>query len=171
MKRFLYLAFVVMLLPAAPLAAESTSENPLDRIAWMVGTWIGEKKAADGTPEIVEVTFDWAGHKKIIFYKISSKQEDRTTTITEGMCGWHPGKKQLVLWEFDNEGNLYESVMVVHGNKQSYEEMLYQANGATTPVRAEVMRENDNRFSFKAFVPKNGEWPEVFHLTYDRVRN
>jgi hypothetical protein len=29
------------------------------------------------------------------------------------MCGWHPGKKQLVLWEFDQEENLYESVMIV----------------------------------------------------------
>jgi hypothetical protein len=49
--------------------------------------------------------------------------------------------------------------------------MLYQVSGATTPVRAEVIRESENRFSFKAFVPKNGEWPEVLQVTYDRANH
>ena len=149
--------------------AESKEDNPLDQIAWMVGDWIGERKAADGIPETIEVTFEWASHKKIIYYKIVRKPGDGAVASTEGMCGWHPGKKQFVLWEFDQEGNLYESVMVVHGNGQSLQEMLYQVNGATTPVRAEVVRENENRFSFKASVPKNGAWPEVFQVTYNRA--
>jgi len=131
---------------------------------------VAENQAPDGSPVITEVVFDWASHKKLITYSIIRKYGAKTVPTIEGMCGWHPGKKQLVLWEMDNHGNLTEAMLIVNGNKQSYEELLYQADGSTLPIRAQGIREGEDVFIFKASIPKEGEWVEVFRADYKRVK-
>lgn len=69
----------------------------------------------------------------------------------------------------DNEGNLTESLLLVNGGKLNYEELIYQADGKTLPVRAEVTHEGENAFVFTASVARKGVWPEVFRAEYKRV--
>lgn len=149
----------------------ASSENPLDEIAWLVGgTWVAESKTPEASPVTTEAAFDWASHKKAILYSIVRKYENKTVPTLEGVCAWHPGKKQLVLLEVDNEGNLTESIVTVYGTKVSYEELIYQASGTTQPVRAQTTREGEDAFIFSASVPQEGEWRDVFLARYKRVK-
>lgn len=147
--------------------------NPLDPIAWLVGgTWVTTTKASDGSLVTIEVTFEWASHKKLIKYTIINPNYGGKAVPThEGICGWHPGKKQLVLWETDNDGNLTEAVLIAQGNKLLLEELFYRADGTTRPQRVEVVRESADEFTFKAWVPKEGEWVEAVRFKYKHVKN
>lgn len=164
---------IICLSAAGPVAAQTTyaGDNPLDQIAWVVGgTWVAKSKAPDGSSVTIQFACKWASHKRLITYTIIKKYVDKTVPTIEGMIGWHPGKKQLVLWEMDNEGNLTESLLIVTGNNLSYNEVIYKKDGATLPVRAETIRQGEDAFVFKASVPKEGEWLEVFRADYQRVK-
>lgn len=176
-KRTLLLASIVALLSldarGAIGAGSSVAASQDDRLAplvWLVGTWTGQAKAPDGSLSTVELTYQWADHKRAMKYTVARRVGENLVTILEGTCAWHPGRKQLVLWEVDHEGNVTESIVVAHGSRVSYQEMIYAASGLTEAVRAEAVRDGDRRFVFRASVPRAGEWPVVFEATYTRTR-
>jgi hypothetical protein len=87
----------------------------------------------------------------------------------EGICGWHPTKKTLVLWDVDQDGNVTESTLLAEASKVVYDEVIHGADGSALPVRAEALREGDDRFVFRASVEKDGSWPVVFEAVYSRA--
>lgn len=162
---------VIMILAGSERGRAQTQANPnaLDRIAWLVGgTWVAESKTPDGAPVTTEATYHFTSHRKAIRYSIVRKIEGKEVPVLEGLCGWHPGKKQLVIWEVDFEGNVTESILVVQDKTMSYNEMIFATAGSTQPVRAEAIREGDDQFVFRASVPKGGQWPVVFEARYQR---
>jgi hypothetical protein len=171
--RFLTALVLGLTAGIVPASAQPTIDDQgrLAPVAWLVGgTWVGEAKAPDGSISTVELTYAWADHRKAMKYSIVRRVGNRLVPALDGICAWHPGKKQIVLWEVDNDGNVTESILVPHGTRVSFDEMLYAAAGTTQPVRAEIARQGENDFLFKAAIPKGGEWVVVFEARYTRKR-
>jgi uncharacterized damage-inducible protein DinB len=147
--------------PAAP-------PNPVDALAWLLGTWTADGKLPDGTPATIEATFRWANHRRAIKYSIIKRAGGRVLPSVEGLCGWHPTKKTLVLWEVDQDANLTEGTLVAEPRRIAYQEVIHGADGSALPVRAETVRDGEDRFVFKASVEKDGSWPVVFEAVYRR---
>jgi hypothetical protein len=164
-----------LLMPAAAIAQapprdQTPAPNPVEALAWLVGgVWSAESKLPDGSPATIEATFHWAGHRRALKYSLVRRSGGRVLPSVEGICGWHPARKTLVLWEMDQDGNLTESTLRAEGPKVSYDEVIYGADGSVLPVRAEAVREGDDRFVFKASVEKDGAWPVVFEAVYQRA--
>jgi hypothetical protein len=164
-----------LLMPAAAIAQapprdQTPAPNPVEALAWLVGgIWSAESKLPDGSPATIEATFHWAGHRRALKYSLVRRSGGRVLPSVEGICGWHPARKTLVLWEMDQDGNLTESTLRAEGPKVSYDEVIYGADGSVLPVRAEAVREGDDRFVFKASVEKDGAWPVVFEAVYQRA--
>jgi hypothetical protein len=155
--------------PASAAAPPSQPVDPIQSLSWLVGgTWIADGKLPDGSPATVEATFEWAHHKRAVKYAIVKRSAGRVFPTIEGLCGWHPGRKTLVLWEVDQDGSLTESTVRVGGNRLSYDEVIYSINGSRLPVRAEAVRESEDRFVFRASIEKDGSWPVVFEAAYSR---
>jgi hypothetical protein len=166
------LALALVPAPPARVAAQTPSSagDPLEALAWLVGTWQAKATTPDGNPETTEVVYEWTDHKKAIRYSIVRTSKGKTVPALAGICGWHPVKRQFVLWEMDGEGNLTEGQFVVGEGKNSHEEVISGIDGSTLPVRAEVLRQGDDRFLFNASVEKDGLWTIVFRRTYARVK-
>ncbi len=152
------------------IPAGSAGHHPLEQLAWLVGgTWIAETTTPDGNTATVEATYRWADHRQAIQYTLLRRSAGKVQPALEGICGWHPVKKQLVLWEMDAKGSLTEGTVTVKEGGQHHEEVIYGADGSTLPVRAEITRDGDDSFLFRALVEKDGEWTEVFRSTYRRA--
>lgn len=163
------LALVLCLLPLGIEAGES-AQNPIEALAWLVGTWRAEATTPDGNPETTEADFQWTPHRRAIQYSIVRTSKGKTVPALAGICGWHPVKKQFVLWEMDGEGNLTEGQFLVGEGKHTYEEVIHGVDGSTLPVRAEARREGDDRFRFDASIETGGAWSVAFQRTYERVK-
>jgi hypothetical protein len=149
--------------------ASTPAPNPVEDLAWLVGgTWVAESTLPDGAPATIEARFR-THHKKAITYSLVKKSGGRVLPSVEGICGWHPTRRTLVLWEVDQDGNVTESTLRAEGRRVLYDEVIHGADGSKLPVRAEVVRDDDDRFVFKASVEKNGAWPVVFEAVYERV--
>ena len=166
--RGLLILFVTLAVPETVRARVSDPPG-LERIGWLVGTWRADAVASDGSLETTEATYEWASHGRAIRYSLVRKGERDETTL-EGICGYHPGKERLVLWEVDGEGNVTEGVLTVNEAGQSHDETIYALDGSILPVRAEILREGEDAFRFQALVEKDGDWALVFERTYRRVR-
>ncbi len=103
-------------------------------------------------------------------HHVLARQEVRGRVLpsVEGICAWHPARKTLALWEVDQDGNLTESTLSADAARIRYDEVIHGADGSALPVRAEAVREGDDRFVFKASVEKDGTWPVVFEAVYVR---
>lgn len=164
-------ALASALLFAAGLEARADqATNLLEPVAWLVGTWAGTATAADGTRSTVEAIFAWADHGKLLEYAVTRRAGDELVASVAGVCGWHPGQRQIVLWEIDADGSLTEATVTALGDTLDLQELVYAVDGTTLPVRARTVREGDDAFLFLASVPKDGSWTEVFRQRYERVR-
>jgi hypothetical protein len=150
--------------------AEKTPErNPVEALAWLLGRWTADTRLPDGTPATIEADFQWANHKRAIKYSLVKRTGGSVLPAVEGICAWHPTKRTLVLWEVDQDGNVTESTLLAEASKVVYDEVIHGADGSALPVRAEALREGDDRFVFRASVEKDGSWPVVFEAVYIRA--
>jgi uncharacterized damage-inducible protein DinB len=150
-------------------SAAKAAQNPVEALAWLLGRWTADSKLADGTSATIEADFQWTNHKRAIKYSLVKRAGGRLLPAGEGICGWHPPKRTLVLWEVDQDGNVTESTLLAEASKVVYDEVIYGADGSALPVRAEALRQGDDRFVFRASVEKDGSWPVVFEAVYSRA--
>jgi hypothetical protein len=162
---------VLLMVAAAGVAsgqATASGDAALAPLAWLVGTWTGEGKTPDGRAATNEITYAWTADRKAIQYSLARRAGGVTDIALAGLCGWHPVRKRLVLWEMDSQGNLTEGAIAVVNGVQTHDEVIYGADGSTLPVRAEVRRKGADAFVFRALVEKGGAWVQVFETTYVR---
>ena len=163
-----------VVLSAATVAAQARTDadEALEQLAWAIGgKWIAEIKGPDDKPLTVEATFEWAGHRKAIKYAVAFKSGDKSATNYEGVYYWHPKKKQLAMLQIDRQGNVNESLLTREGDHFKQRNSVTMADGTKREQRAEFIREGDDAFAFKAFVPKGDDWVEAVALKYKRVRD
>lgn len=169
-KPHLLVAFAVLLhvgpAPAQPAAAP---KDPLEPLAWLIGTWAAAVKGPDGAPLAFRTTFDWAGHKKALKFAVTFKAKDATVAQYEGMYYWHPGKKCLAMLQIDRYGNVTESSATVDGKNMTQVNVVAVVDGAKREQRVEMIRYGDDAFTFRALVPKDGRWAEAVAFRYTRV--
>jgi hypothetical protein len=157
------------LLWAAPARA---ADAPLEPLAWLVGgTWVAEIKAAKGDPLEVHMRVAWSAHKKALKYTIVFKTKDAVIPQYDGMYFWHPAAKEIRLLQIDGGGQVTESVLTVADGKWTQRNTLTRADGTRQEQRAELVRDGNDAFRFRALVPKGTEWIEGLNLTYRRVQD
>jgi hypothetical protein len=151
------------------MRAQDAPEDRLAPLAWLVGgTWTAETTPPSGGSVTVEATFTWAPHRQALTYSLLKRSANGVQPGLVGLCGWHPAKKALVLLEIGENGNLTEGTLRADGARISYDETIYAGDGSALPVRAEAIRESDDRFVFRAYVEKDGAWTRAFEALYRR---
>jgi hypothetical protein len=170
-------ALVVAVLAAATTShADVQAQSPavtadLTQLAWLVGTWRGESKTPDGKPATNVFTFEWAPGRTAFRYTIERTSGGVTVPALVGLCTWHPAKSAFVLLEVSDRGDVTESLLRAQGERYTYEETIFGADGTVLPVRAEAERDGDDTFIFRARVQQGGDWKIVFATTWRRVRH
>jgi hypothetical protein len=175
MKSRLATAFVTAILigvGVGRLLAQEPAENPLEKLSWLVGgKWVADIKSPKGEPRTVETTMEWTGHKKALKYAVVFMSKEGAAPQYEGMYWWNPTKKGISLLQIDRAGNVTEALVTIEGDKWTQQNTLTRLDGTKQEQRAQFVRENEDTFSFKAFVPKGAEWVEAIGFKYRRVRD
>ncbi len=170
-KAVALVAAIVLLLGAGALGAQSTpaQDNPLDQIGWMVGgKWVAQVKSQDGSPLTIETTIRWADNKRSIKFLTVFRSEKETVPRYEGFYGWHPARKSLAFWYFDNRGNFTEGTARADGNQVEQEFEIIQVDGQAQKYRSRILRQGQDAYLWNLYVPKAGEWNEAMSVRYTR---
>jgi hypothetical protein len=163
------LAFALSLaiLPSVGRAAD----EPLEPLGWLVGgTWVAEIKPPKGDPLAVHMTVQWSAHKQSVLYTITFKSKESSIAQYEGMYYWHPAAKEIRLLQVDRGGQVTEGVTTIADSKWTQRNTLNRKDGTKQEQRTELVRDGDDSFKFRAFLPKGDEWVEGLNLVYKRVK-
>jgi hypothetical protein len=158
---------------AAVVAANTAhaQTSPLDPVSWLVGgEWVSELNPPKGDPITVRMTVEWTAHKQALKYTIYFKTKDAEFPQYDGLYYWHPGAKEIRLLQTDRGGGLTEAVITVADGKWSQKNVHTAKDGKKSDQRAEMTREGNDAFHFRAFVPKGDEWIEALNVKYKRVK-
>jgi hypothetical protein len=168
MHRLLVPAALAVVLVANSVRA---ADSPLDPLAWMVGgTWVSELKPAKGDAIAVTMKVEWAAHKKSLKYTMYFKTKDSEFPQYDGVYFWHPGAKEIRLIQTDRSGGVTEAALTLGDGKWTQKNVYFGTDGKKHDQRAELTRDGDDSFRFRAFVPKGEEWGEALNMTYRRVK-
>src|SRR5262245_20629955 len=140
---------------ALAIRSASAADSPLQPLGWLVGgTWVAELKPPKGDPLTVQMKVQWTEHKQAIRYAIVFKTKDSEFTQYEGTYYWHPGSKEIRMLQIDRGGQVTESVVTINDKKWDLKNTLTRTDGTKQEQRAELVRDGDDVFRFRAFVPK-----------------
>ena len=151
---------------------QPTSDNPLNRLAWLIGgKWVAEgDKGPNGKPFHVESTITWGENGHAIRFTTLFRLDGKLVPVYSGIYAWHPAKQKFVFLYTDNEGSLTEGEAVVEGDRLEQEFQIVGADGSGRPFRSNVVRRGPDDYDWNVLRLKDGKWDEALALKYKRYR-
>ncbi|MEW5978368.1 MAG: hypothetical protein AB1898_21435 [Acidobacteriota bacterium] len=161
----------VIVLSGRAAFGESIETDPLKRLSWLVGgSWVAKTQTADGKPAEVEVRYRWLPDRRGVVYDIVRTAEGASVHTMHGLYYWHPGRREIGLVEVNKDAGLTEAWVQVAGGRLIHENLATNAAGVSQRQRAEVARDGDSAFDFKASVLKEGQWIEAVRFRYQHKK-
>ena len=97
---------------ARDLAGETTEEEQLKQIEWMIGDWVDESSDA-----LIATSTHWADNHHFLLSKFTIQVGGRPLMNGSQRIGWDPLAKVIRSWVFDSEGGFAEGVYSHDGNQ------------------------------------------------------
>ena len=154
---------------------ESKPSQPppeLSRLEYFEGTWQCQQPAAPASPAGV---FDWTVRRDLnVFWYLGNAEEtqspdDGQLINSREFLGHNAASQELVRSVVVGNGNSYNlTASDWQDNKLVWEGNIIRM-GESTPLRQEIIRDSQNKFTATYFVPDEaGEWQPVVDETCDR---
>jgi hypothetical protein len=100
-------------LPKPEGAADSSSVQSLDAVAWLVGgTWAGHGKLPDGRTVQAEESYHWGPGRQSIRFTAKTSGGGLTGAKADGVIFFENKAGKVVLWNVRPQGGLSESILV-----------------------------------------------------------
>ncbi len=164
------LATILFSIPGLAIA-QTSSENPLNQIAWLVGgKWTADGEN-EGKPFHVELSCSWGDNKRVIVFTTRFRKDGKLVPVYTGIYAWHPAKKKLVFLYTDNEGSLTEGEATASGERLDQVFQIVGADGVAHPFRSAIVRRGSDAYDWNVQREKDGTWVEIFGLKYKRARD
>ncbi len=161
-------ALVFNAVAQTPTAPAKKAESPLAPVAWLTGgTWLSDvKDPQDGSMTHVENHITWApNHQAIQFVT-----EFNGKPHYNGFYAYDAAKAAIRFYYTADNGDLTIGTVTPDlDGKTSHQEFdIMHANGQTDHVRSTVVRDGQDAYQFTVFVQQDGEWEQIFEITYKR---
>jgi hypothetical protein len=91
---------------------ESTTEDELGRLDWLVGEWVDESEDA-----LVSTSYRWTDNRRFLLSEFTIKIGGQAAMNGSQRIGWDPLAKRIRSWVFDSEGGFDEGAWVRSGNQ------------------------------------------------------
>ena len=102
--------------PVAPSEVEASaaaaSENPLDALQWMIGTWVDDS----GDSKVV-TECSLTKNDRFLKRSFSVLIDNDVTLEGDQFVGWDPIERRIRSWTFDSEGGIGEGRWYQDGNR------------------------------------------------------
>lgn len=168
--RYLVLLLLVGLLgsssaqthPAAPV-------DPLQPVLWMAGDWEGSENGSDGSVKIL-LHAQVSENGRAVLYRVAFEKDGKLVSKYQGMYYWHPLKKQIVMTQVADQGNVSEGVYTPTSTSEADQHVNVVTDSSTFELKAHY-KIGPNSFHFAGqFKPPNStEWVPAVEADYRRV--
>ena len=154
----------------APAAKAAT--DPLAPLAFLVGAdWEAALPVhPDGTHDAIHAHFEWANNHRAIRISNAFVAAGKPQPYIDGIYTWHPGKKAIVFWYVDGEGNLYEGTVRSDQGMLVHEFQTTGADGSVADYTARVTPMGTNAWTNEIFARKEGKLTPMVKVRYERVK-
>ena len=155
---------------AAP-AAPATSAEGIAPLAWMVGgTWVGEEPGAGGATLKVLMTARWAETRNAILFDVAFESAGKRTAQYNGMFLWHPGRKNLTLWQINRKGEVAEGEVFPSAEAIDQTVSVDHLDGTRHFLKVRYRLLDRDTFHFKGFfrLREDAPWQDAVEVTYRR---
>jgi hypothetical protein len=151
-----------------PAPAAKSADGPLAPIAWLTGgTWVADiKNPQDSSVTHVQNHITWApNHQAIQFVT-----EFNGKPHYNGFYAYDVAKAAIRFYYTADNGDLTIGTATpdLDGKTLHQEFDITHPSGKTDPVRSTVVRDGEDAYLFTVFVQQNGEWKQIFEITYKR---
>ncbi len=151
-----------------PTPPAKNAESPLSPVAWLTGgTWFSDvKDPQDGSMTHVENHITWApNHEAIQFVT-----EFNGKPHYNGFYAYDAAKAAIRFYYTADNGDLTIGTTTPDpdGKTLHQEFDIMHASGTTDHVRSTVVRDGVDAYLFTVFVQQNGNWKQIFEITYKR---
>jgi hypothetical protein len=130
----------------------------------LIGKWKGNGEWMDGNKFEQEVVFEFGLNKAIIkskTYDNISRDSFKYGLRNEGINAWSEAEKQIKFWEFDIFGGITSGSCRIE-NKDIYYDYLYDFGEGPMPLTDAWLYIDDNSYTLKVGVYKDGKWEQTF---------
>ena len=165
---FLLISALIVDAFAQSQAAVKSADSPLAPVAWLVGgTWVSDvKDPQDGSVTHVENRIAWAPNHQAIQFVTDFNGKPHYN----GLYAYDPVKKSINFYYTSEAGQLTigTSTPDPDGKTLQQDFDVMQPNGSTNHIRSTIVRDGNDAYLFTVFEQENGEWKQIFQITYKR---
>jgi hypothetical protein len=159
---------VLNVMAQSPPTPATTADGPLAGVAWLVGgTWVSDvKDPQDGSVTHVENHITWAPNHQAIQFVTDFNGKPHYN----GFYAYDPAKKAINFFYTSESGQLTIGTATpdVDGKTLHQEFDVMQPKGTTDHIRSTLVRDGNDVYLFTVFLQQNGEWKQLFQITYTR---
>lgn len=152
----------------AQASASKPTESPLMPVAWLVGgTWVSDvKDPQDGSTTHVENRITWAPNHAAIQFVTDFDGKPHYN----GFYAYDSAKKSVRFFYTSEAGQLTVGTATPDSDgKTLHQEFdVIQPSGETNHIRSTIVRDGNDAYLFSVFMQQNGEWKQLFQITYKR---
>ncbi len=177
--QIIYLTLVLLSINYSTVAQKTDSQEPqppkeLERLEYFQGTWRCQQPATPAYPSSV---FFWIVRRDLNnFWYLGNAQETRSSNSSKligsrEFLGYNAASKKLIRSVVVGDGNSYNmTTSDWKDGKLVWEGILFRMGNYSTPLRQEVVRENQNRFTATYLIPdKEKRWKAAVNETCFRL--
>jgi len=166
---FVFVAiFALRAIAQTPAAPTKSAESSLAPIAWLVGgTWVSDvRDSKDGSVTHVENHITWASNHQAIQFVTDFNGKPHYN----GFYAYDPAKAAIRFYYTSESGQLTVGTATpdLDGRAVHQEFDVMQPKGGTDHIRSTIVRDGDDAYLFTVFMQQNGEWKQLFQITYKR---
>ncbi len=127
---------------------ENAPDNPLQDIAWMVGTWTGE---LDGSKVLVRVR--WLEDRKFLERDLTIKRDGKKILHSTQRIGWDAAAEEIKSWTFDSQGSHAEAAWTNDGDTWNVDTLGVLGDGREVHSTSKLKRNPDGSITWTLIDP------------------
>jgi uncharacterized protein (TIGR02246 family) len=124
---------------------ESTAEDDLKQLDWLVGEWVDESPDA-----LIRTSYRWADNRRFLLSEFTIEIGGRSAMNGSQRIGWDRSAKTLRSWVFDSEGGFAEGVWARNGSQWIAKMTGVTSDGKTASSTNVITRISKDRATWQS---------------------
>jgi len=148
--------------------ATSGADSPLAPVAWFVGgTWVSDvRDPSNRSVTHVENRMRWAPNHPAVEFSTDFNGKPHYN----GFYAYNPVAKTIGFYYTNSDGELTIGTATPDADgktlRQDFD--IMHPDGKTSHLRSTIVRDGNDAYWFTVFMPKEGDWAQVFEIRYER---
>ncbi len=155
---------------AAEAAPVKPPPRPIAPLAWLIGgTWTADASKLGPGMKRIETRYTWADNDAYIRFTTHFVSEKGTLKNYDGNFFWSPDRSTLAFWYMDAGNEITEGPVRVAGNTMELTFRAQNFDGKPADLKVEVVRANDDLYTWKLEEKDGDGWKVLASLDYRRT--